>query len=370
MLTNKERLIEQFTRLITIDSPTLGERQIADYLKSELTALGLTVQEDDAGERLGGTSGNLYGFLEGDSSLPPLLLGSHMDTVEPSSGKRAILENGVLHSEGSTVLGADDCSGIAAILETLRVIQEQKLNHRPVEVLFTIAEEIYCKGAEQFDFSRVRSKEAYVLDYSGPAGTAAYQAPTILSFTAVVHGLASHAGFAPHKGIHAVQAAASAVAALKLGQIDSDTTLNIGTIQGGKGNNVIPDLCTVTGEIRSYSHETALSLAEKVHKQFETSAAAFGATVEFEEKLGCRAYETPKDHPVIERFQRACREINLPGTLEKTFGGSDNNVFAQNGITGLVVSSAMYQCHSLEEYAPVEEMIQLAELTRLLITLE
>lgn len=370
MLTNKERLIGQFTRLITIDSPTLGERQMADYLKGELTALGLTVREDDAGERLGGTSGNLYGFLEGDNRLQPLLLCSHMDTVEPSHGKKAILENDILYSDGHTVLGADDCSGITAILEALRVIQEQKLHHRPVEVLFTIAEEIYCKGAEQFDFSQVRSKEAYILDYSGPAGTAAYQAPTILSFTAVVHGLASHAGFAPHKGIHAIQAAANAVAALTLGQIDPDTTLNVGTIQGGKGTNIIPDLCTVAGEIRSYSHETALSLAEKVHKQFESSAALFGATVEFIEKLGCRAYETTKDHPVIQRFQRACHEMNLPGTLEKTFGGSDNNVFAQNGITGLVVSSAMYQCHSLKEYAPVEEMIQLAELTRLLITLE
>ena len=370
MLTNKERLIEQFTKLIAIDSPTLGERQMADYLKGELTALGLTVQEDDAGERLGGTSGNLYGFLEGDSDQPPLLLCSHMDTVEPSHGKRAILKDGVLYSDGRTVLGADDCSGIAAILETLRVIREKKQIHRPVEVLFTVAEEIYCKGAEQFDFSRVRSKEAYILDYSGPAGTAACQAPTILSFTAVVHGLSSHAGFAPHKGIHAVQAAASATAALKLGQIDPNTTLNIGTIQGGKRNNIIPDLCTVTGEIRSYSHETALSLAEKVHKQFETSAAAFGATVEFEKKLGCRAYQTPKDHPVTERFRRACRELNLPGTLEKTFGGSDNNVFAQNGIAGLVVSSAMYRCHSLGEYAPVEEIVQLAELTRLLITLE
>lgn len=370
MRTNKERLLQQFTDLIHINSPSLGERQMADYLKSELTALGLTVQEDDVGEQLGGTSGNLYGFLEGDSNLPPILLCSHMDTVEPSTGKKAILEDGVFHSDGNTILGADDCSGIAAILETLRVIQEQNLKHRPIEVLFTIAEEIYCKGSKHFDYSRLRSKEAFVLDYSGPTGVAASKAPTILFFSAAIHGLASHAGFAPQMGIHAIQAASKAIANLKLGQVDSETTLNIGTIHGGNGNNVIPDLCTVTGEIRSYSHDTAISVAKEVQKQFQAAAAKIGAKVEFEETFACRAYEVANDHPIVNQFKEACQKLNVTATLEKTFGGSDNNVFAENGITGLVVSSAMYQCHSKKEYAPVNELIQIAELTRLLVTLE
>lgn len=370
MLTNKERLIQQFTDLIHINSPSLGERQMADYLTNELITLGLTVEEDDAGKQLGGNCGNLYAFLEGDSSLPPILLCSHMDTVEPSTGKKAILEDGVFHSDGTTILGADDCSGTAAILETLRVIQEQNLTHRPIEVLFTIAEEIYCKGSKHFDFSKIHSKEAFVLDYSGPTGVAASKAPTILFFNVAVHGLASHAGFAPQTGIHAIQAASKAIACLKLGQIDSETTLNIGTIHGGSGNNVIPDLCTVTGEIRSYSHETAISLAEEVHKQFENAAAEIGAKVEFEKSFACRAYEVANHHPIVSHFKKACLKLNVTPALEKTFGGSDNNVFVENGITGLVVASAMYQCHSLNEYAPVNELIQLAELTRLLVTLE
>ncbi|WP_085833059.1 M20/M25/M40 family metallo-hydrolase [Clostridium merdae] len=370
MRTNKERLIQQFTQLIHINSPSLGERQMADYLTRELTTLGLTVQEDDVGKQLGGNCGNLYAFLEGESSLPPILLCAHMDTVEPSMGKKAILEDGVFHSDGSTILGADDCSGIAAILETLRVIQEQNLKHRPIEILFTIAEEIYCKGSKHFDFSKLHSKEAFVLDYSGPTGVAASKAPTILFFNVAIHGLASHAGFAPQMGIHAIQAASKAIAKLKLGQVDSETTLNIGTVHGGSGNNVIPDLCAVTGEIRSYSHERALSLAKEVHKQFETSAAEIGAKVEFEESFACRAYEVASNHPIVSLFENACLKLNVTPVLEKTFGGSDNNVFAENGITGLVVSSAMYQCHSLNEYAPVNELIQLAELTQLLVTLE
>lgn len=370
MLTNKERLIQQFSELIHINSPSLGERRMADYLKSELSSLGFTVQEDDVGKQLGGTCGNVYGFLEGDSNLPPILLCSHMDTVEPSLGKKAILEDGVFHSDGTTILGADDCSGIAAILETLHVIQEKNLKHRPIEVLFTIAEEIYCKGAKYFDYSKLRSKEAFVLDYSGPTGVAASKAPTILFFSVIIHGLASHAGFAPQMGIHAIQAASKAIASLKLGQVDSETTLNIGTIHGGSGNNIIPDLCTVTGEIRSYSHETAISLAEEVHKQFQAAAAEIGAKVEFEETFACRAYEVAKNHPIVSQFEKACHKLNITATLEKTFGGSDNNIFAENGIAGLVVSSAMYQCHSLREYAPIDELIQLAELTRLLVTLE
>lgn len=368
MLTNKKRLIEEFKQLISIDSPSFGERNMADYLKEQLTGLGLTVHEDDAGSRLGGNSGNLYGFLEGDNRLQPILLGAHMDTVEPSAGKRTIEKDGILYSGGDTVLGADDCSGVAAILEALRVVREQKLSHRPIEILFTIAEEAYCKGAAQLDFSNILSKEAYVLDYSGPAGTAASQAPTILSFTAAVHGLASHAGFAPHKGKHAIRAVAEAIAQLPLGQTDFETTLNIGTIQGGRATNIVPDLCTVSGEIRSYSHEKALELADRVRKSFADSAAKIGGTSDFDQLICFHAYKTPQDHPVIERFQRICGTLGLPGTLKPTFGGSDSNVFAQHGITGLVVASAMYQCHSLDEYAPIDELVQLAELTRLLIT--
>ena len=369
MRINEQRLIADFAALVAIDSPTFGERDMAARLRRELEALGFTVTEDDAGARLNGTCGNLYGFLPGSLPGEPLLFCAHMDTVEPSAGKRAVFhDDGRITSAGDTVLGADDAAGIAAILEALRTLRELDAPHRPIEVLFTVAEEQYCKGAEVFDFSALRAREAYVLDLSGPVGSAANKAPTIVSFTVTIHGKASHAGFAPASGVHAVVAAAHAVSGLTLGQIDPDTTVNIGTIQGGRATNIVPDLCTVTGEIRSYSHSRALAQLELVKARFTACAEALGASVDFDTRCGCTAYETPLDSPVMARFKAACGSLGLPVSVEGTFGGSDNNHLALHGIAGLVIATAMSQCHSCEEYTTAGELARAAELTLALMT--
>ncbi|SHI21572.1 peptidase T-like protein [Sporobacter termitidis DSM 10068] len=371
MGTNQVRIIDEFTKLVAIDSPSYGERQLGDYVKNRLQALGLLVIEDGTGDTIGGSCGNIYGFLKGDQDKKPLLFCAHMDTVEPSRGKEAVLgADGVIRSGGKTVLGADDMSGVAAILEALTVIKEKNLPHRPVEVLFTVAEEVYTKGSGAFDFAKVMAEEAYVLDLSGPVGTAAYAAPSILSFTITIHGKASHAGFAPQKGIHAISAAADAIAMLPMGRLDEETSLNIGTITGGLGTNIIPDKCVVRGEVRSLNHEKAKKQAELVRKQFELSASAIRATVDFQLETASVAYETPVDHPVVKRFESACNALQLPVSLVRTFGGSDQNVIAQQGIRGIVLANAMNRVHALDEYTTVEELLRAADLTLALMTSE
>ena len=369
MNTNQVRLVDEFTKLVSIDSPSFNERRMGDYVKSRLQALGLMVIEDGAGERIGGSCGNIYGFLQGDATKKPLLFCAHLDTVEPSRGKEAVLgENGVIHSRGNTVLGADDLAGVAAILEALTVLREKKLPHGPIEVLFTVAEEAYTRGANVFEFAKIMSEEAYVLDLAGPVGTAAYMAPSILAFTATVKGKASHAGFAPQKGIHAIAAAADAVAMLPMGRIDEETSLNVGTIAGGLATNIVPDRCVIRGEVRGLNHEKAKRHAELVKMQFERSATAFHAGLDFELETASVAYETPVKHPVVRRFESACDALRLPVALIKTFGGSDNNVLAQNGITGLVLANAMNRIHALDEFTTVDELSNIADLTLALMT--
>jgi tripeptide aminopeptidase len=366
---NRVRLIKQFSELVAIDSPSFGEKAMGTYIKRQLTDLGFIISEDQAGDQYLQGCGNIYGFLSGDKALgPPLLLCAHMDTVEPARGKRAVIsETGLITSDGTTVLGADDVSGLVAIFEALRVLRESGLPHRPIEVLFTVAEEIYCCGASQFNFSKIQAKEAYVLDLTGPIGSAAFSAPSILFFTATVSGQSAHAGFEPEKGVHAIAAAAHAVSALPLGHVDEDTTLNIGVIGGGRATNIVPDECEVRGEVRSFSHDKALNQIEAVKKQFINSAQAIGASVSFEVSQGCHAYRTPPDSPVVRRFAQACETLGIPVSLDKTFGGSDNNYLAANGISGLVIASGMQQCHTCQEYTTVDDLVQSAGLTLSLI---
>ena len=196
-MIDKNRLIVTFLHLTAIDAESGDEAEMRAYLTGALAKLGIPSETDDAG--------NLFARLPGTRTGDALLFSAHMDTVSPGRGKKAVRHpDGRITSDGTTVLGADDAAGIAAILEALTVIQENALPHPDIELLFTAEEERFCPGSARFDYKKLRAKTAYVLDLTGPVGTAAIAAPTILSVDVTVRGRAAHAGFAPEDGINAL----------------------------------------------------------------------------------------------------------------------------------------------------------------------
>lgn len=368
-MVNKMRLAQEFMDLVKIDALSFQEREIADLLKKTLLELGFEVYEDDAGRYYNGSCGNIYAYLNGDPELEPVLLSAHMDTVTPGKGKRAMLhEDGTITSDGNTVLGADDLSGIVSILEAVRVVREQKLKHRSIEILFTIAEEVYIRGSEIFDYSIIKSKEAYVLDLSGPVGEAAIAAPTVLSFDAEIRGRASHAGFAPELGINAIAIAAEGIAQIRQGWADETTTVNVGLIEGGKARNIVSDICIVKGEVRSLSHERAEAEIEGIKRIFTAVTEKYQGELNFSSDIGCLAYKTDKEHSVVKRFVKACEELGFEATLTKTYGGSDNNNFVKHGITGIVMACGMNKVHSCNEYTHIDQLEKCCNIVIKLIT--
>ena len=239
-----------------------------------------------------------------------------MDVVEPWSGKKSVLEkDGTIHSAGDTVLGADDISGILEILYCVQLVLDSGKPHKKIEILFTIGEELYVKGSDVFDYSKVTAKQAYVLDLS------------------------------------------------------EETTFNIGTIQGGTATNIVPDCCVLTGEIRSYDHGKALETVRMTERIFTEEAQKINATAEVTSQIHLTAYETPLESKSVTDFQKACEILGFSGGLTGTFGGSDNNSFAKNGIEGLVLSNGMYNAHSTREYTTVDDLYKGAELIGQLILL-
>ena len=367
---DRDQLLSLFSQLVSKDSPSLDERAVCDFLKATLHTMGITAIEDDAAETIGGTCGNLYAYLDGSLDLPPLLFCGHMDTVEPSHGKRAVFhDDGTITTDGTTVLGADNAAALACFLTAISALVKHRIPHRPIELLISTCEEDFCTGSSVFDFSRIRSKQAYVFDLAGPVGSASNQAPTILSFECVFHGKATHAGFAPEQGIHAIKAAAAAITAIPCGRIDETMVVNIGTISGGVTYNIVPETCRFTGEIRGYDDTHVVEQLDKIRTICQQTAAEYGAAADVR-CISHRvvAYRTPEDHPVIQRYQRACAQLGLPYSLSPTFGGSDNNVLASHGITGIVAATAMNQCHTCQEYTSVEELTRAAQLVLHLMT--
>ena len=362
-MIDRERLVSEFIRLTGFDAESGEEAAIADFLARRLRALGLSVTGDAAG--------NLYAFLEGEGGGEPVLFSAHMDTVAPGKGKRAVLcPDGTIRSDGTTVLGADDVSGLVSILEALTVLREKGLSHPPVEVLFTAAEEPYSRGCAAFDFSRLRSRLAYVLDLTGEVGTAAVAAPSILSVDVTVRGRAAHAGFAPEEGINALTVAARALAALETGRVAPDTTVNIGRISGGGGKNIVPAEIRLQGEIRSLRHEAALDRGERIRALFRREAASLGGQAETVVTEELRAYRIGADAPAVDRLRRALKSLGYgPARLVTTFGGSDNNRLAAHGIRGVVLACAMENVHTTEEYTRIDQLERSAALTLRLMTM-
>lgn len=201
-----------------------------------------------------------------------------------------------------------------------------------------------------------------MLDYEGAPGQAAVAAPSILHFKAEIFGKASHAGFAPEMGVNAIAAAAHAIVRMKTGRVSEGLTMNIGKINGGLLTNIVPDYCVVEGEIRSFVHQAALVQAEWVQSAFRAACDECRAELAFSCECLVQAYSVPASSAVVQHYFDVCRKRGFPTECVQTLGGSDNNVLAAHGISGIVVASAMHACHSCSEYTTADELTELTEI--------
>ena len=239
---NEERLLNEFIELVQIDSETKHEKKIASVLKKKFTALGLEVTEDNAKEKTGHGAGNLICTLRGNkSNADPIYFTSHMDTVVPGKNIKPSVQDGYIVSDGTTILGADDKAGLAALLEMIKVLKENKLEHGDIQFIITVGEESGLVGAKALDPSLIKAKYGFAVDSDGEVGDIIVSAPTQAKIRAVIKGKTAHAGLEPEKGVSAIQIAAKAIAKMPLGRIDEDTTANIGRFEGGKQTNIVAD---------------------------------------------------------------------------------------------------------------------------------
>lgn len=353
-----ERILEEFLELTAYSVPSRHETEIRRCLKGKLLDLGFTVWEDRAFPETG--SGSLYGRLEGTGN--PLLLAAHMDTVTPCEGKRVLVDaDGTIHTDGATVLGGDDVTGIVELLAALRRLRAEGRPHRTIEVVFTACEEYFVQGAERLDYDSLTARECYVLDTDGPIGRAVLAAPTGVRVVASITGKAAHAALKPEDGVNAIAIAAAAVSRMRLGRVDGDTTANIGIIRGGDSGNIVPERCFVEGETRSLRHELALRQKAHMEECFYEAATELGGSCTVESTLVYNAWAVSEDAPICRRFAAVCAACGLTPVFERACGGSDASFLSAHGISCLVVATGMHEIHSVREYTTLAEMKTMAE---------
>ncbi|MBI1846138.1 MAG: M20/M25/M40 family metallo-hydrolase [Candidatus Rokubacteria bacterium] len=370
-MINRDRVTGQFLDLVRISSPSGREGEVARYLGPVLRDLGASVEVDDAGAQAGSDTGNVLARIPAtDPNAPPLFICGHMDTVVPCEHVRPVVEGDVVRTDGTSVLGGDDKAAIVAILEAVRVLGEQRIAHGAIELLFTICEENGLLGAKAFDVGRLTARTGLVLDCDG-VDELITRAPATNHMRFIVHGHEAHAGIAPEQGISAIKVAAEAVAAMRLGRVDAETSANLGRIEGGLATNIVPNQVTLRGEARSLTVSGLEKQTEHMTACFEEAAARhrarigareYRARVETQVVRSCEPLDVPADARIVRLLARSAAGLDRPFRTRSTGGGSDANVFSQRGIEIANLACGMREIHTVHEWVDVRDLVSTSRL--------
>jgi tripeptide aminopeptidase len=362
-MINEERLVTLFKNLCLINSPALEEQDCVSYVKQLLTEMGLEVEEDDAGEKIGGSANNVIAWLRGNKpGAPRVYLSAHFDTVEPTAGLVIGEKDGVFFSETDTILGADDKGGMAPAIEAARCLIESGEPHGDVCLLFSVAEEIGLKGAVALDIQSLGLDFGYVLDTGPPVGTFVTKTATHDKVDVVIKGKPAHSGKDPENGISAIQVAADALHGMKLGRIGPETTANFGLIEGGSAVNVVCANLKLRGEARSTSVAELDKQVGHMIQRFEEAGTKWGAEVHIDHHRHYTSYEIAEDSKVVQVAVKASRTLGFEPTLRTTLGGSDANIYNSKGVPSIVIATGMQQIHTHDENISRKDLVDTARL--------
>lgn len=360
-MINEQRIVDELLELVQIDSESKNERRIADVLLEKFKQLGLNAMEDDTAAITGHGAGNIIAALPGNTQMDPIYFTCHMDTVTPGNNIKPRIANGKIITDGTTILGADDKAGIAAFLEAVRTIKEQRIEHGTIQFIVTVGEEVGLVGATAMNPEHLKSKYGFALDSSGEVGEIVVAAPTQAKIIAKIHGKTAHAGVAPEKGISAIAIAAKAIAAMPLGRLDDETTANVGIINGGTATNIVCDYVEVVAEARSLVKAKMEAQAAKMKEAFEKSAAEMGGTAEVSVNALYANYKLTHGDEVVEVAKDAMQAVGLEPKLVTSGGGSDANVFSGYGIPTVNLAVGYEDIHTTQEKMPIANLVKLAE---------
>jgi len=367
---NRKLLAETFTTLCEISSPSRKEGNIAAWLCNRFTELGAdSIFIDNSSAGTGSETGNIIARFNGNQpGRDGFFLSCHMDTVEPADNVRVVRKGDTFTSAGDTILGADDKSGIAAIIGMIAYLKQHKLDHPTIEIVLTTCEEIGLLGAKHLEYQQLQTPYGYALDSIG-TNHVITGAPAANKINVEIQGLAAHAGLCPEAGINALSIAAKALSYLKIGRLDEESTCNFGIIEGGIATNIVPERIRLKGEVRSHDPEKLQHYTEKIFACFRTTTDDWPQRnnegrpkVRLDIVDNYPAMSLHSDMAVIQHITKAAACIDRHLDYSIAGGGSDANIFNGFGLPTAILASGMNKVHTLEEQLELDDLVELTEL--------
>jgi tripeptide aminopeptidase len=359
--------VDLLLELTAIPSPPGEERGVADVVGRYLRGLGIEPEEDDCARSIDSTAGNLYARIEPTAEGTPIFLCAHMDTVPPDGALEPVVEDGVVRNSGGTILGGDNKAAITAMLEGVRRVLAEGVRHAGIELVFTPKEEVGLIGAGAFDHDKLRAQVGYVYDQEGPMGEVVLGAPWSRALEVRFHGRSAHAGMAPEEGRSAIQAAAKAIADLRLGRVDEVTTANVGTISGGTAGNVVPEWCTFLAEARCHVDAKLSEVVQEMLDAFSFAATETDCDVETTMRKSYDGYRLKRDEPAVALAATAFARCGIEPRYGLSGGGADANVFNGRGRRCVNLSHGVFGFHTPDEHVSVADLEAMVDVTVALV---
>src|SRR3954447_2965665 len=363
-------MLDRFVRLCEIASPTGQEREVADAVMEELRESGVDVAEDGSAVTAQAAAGNLIARVPGTGE-GWLSFFAHLDTVPHEGPIEVVRENGRFTTRGDTILGADNKAAVTVLME---MAARHVADPAPIglELVFTVAEEDGLRGASELDTSVLRAPFGYVLDHATPIGEVIVAAPTYKRLIAEFTGQEAHAGINPEDGHSAIAAAAAAVAGMKLGRLDEETTANVGMIEGGTASNVVAGHCRILGEARSVDGERAATTIGQMVDACTWAAGEQGCDVDAQVIEMFRGYRLD---PKAEGIRIGLGGPRATGAeppvgaarggrgqepqLVATGGGSDANALVAAGYEAVLLANGTEANHTPEESVTERAIVEM-----------
>ncbi len=349
---NRRRLIKNFTDMTKISSPSWREDAMRRYIIDSVKKLGVKARSFPCGD-----SYNLLLTMRGDPKRKPVLFSAHMDTVTPCDNVRPMVTAAKITSDGTTILGSDDKAAIAMFLEGLRYITETGMPHGTIEMLITCAEEVGLRGMKGFDTSALTSRHAFVFDSDGPIGKIVLQAPYHSTMTITVRGRAAHAGMEPEKGINAINVLSDIITRLPSGRVDHETTVNVGTIAGGRATNIVAEKAECVLEARSLKYRKLKEQETAIRSIAKEVTAEYGARCGIARSMEYSGFSISPEDRIAQLAAHAMERVGIRHQFEVSGGGSDTNILNKAGISAINLSAGMRNVHTTGEYIMIRDLI-------------
>lgn len=401
-LIQRASLIDRFMRYVQVDTQsdpessahptTEKQKNLSRMLAEELDAMGVKdVETDDYGYVYAKIPANVP-----DTSIPAIAFCSHVDTAPDCSGTnvkpilhdnysgqdiclpddstqvlradafpylKQHLGKSIITASGSTLLGADDKSGVAAIMQAAQTWMENpEIPHGPIRIVFTPDEEV-GKGTDRINLDKLDAEFGYTLD-GGEAGSLEDETFSADAAVITIHGVIVHPGYAKDLLVNAIKIAGEVLDALPKSEWSPETTEGREGFVHPVSVNGIAEKATIQFIVRDFTREGLVAHHGRLKAVAEAIVSKHaGATLEYEIKEQYRNMKEVLDTcpHVVEYAREAIKRAGLNLKVESIRGGTDGSRLSFMGLPCPNIFTGMQNIHSKLEWIGVDDMMKATE---------